>query len=170
MKPVSKRSIAAAFIADRLGICLSGLCLVHCLLTPLLLIALPSLSVATLEGGHHIFHEVLMIILPLVALVAFIPGFRRHHDKRVFYWSLPGLALLALAITVFHDDILWQAAITISGSVLLIRAHILNRHLCACCITHPNKSKGQITLATEFTEILKETSEDAQSRVSSASR
>ncbi|MES2856983.1 MAG: MerC domain-containing protein [Bdellovibrionota bacterium] len=146
MKPApakSSKSIRAAFFADKLGICLSGLCLVHCLLTPFVLIALPSLTVASFES-HHIFHELLLIVLPIVALAAFVPGYLRHRDLRVFFWSIPGLALLAIAATIFHDDIWLQAGVTITGSLLLIKAHMLNRHLCACCESHPKKDETAV--------------------------
>ncbi|HVK60147.1 MAG TPA: MerC domain-containing protein [Bdellovibrionales bacterium] len=136
MSQPQNTALSRARIADKLGICLSGLCLVHCLLTPVVLIALPSLTLVSFES-HHIFHEVLLVILPIVALAAFIPGFRRHGDKRVFFWSVPALALMAVAVTVFHDAIWIQAGLTITGSILLIKAHMLNRHLCACCESHP---------------------------------
>lgn len=140
----SKSFLRAAFWADRLGICLSGLCLIHCLVTPIVLIMLPSVTLASFEG-HHIFHEVLMVILPVVALAAFVPGFRKHKDARVFFWSVPALVLITIAATVFHDDVWIQAAMTITGSALLIKAHLLNRHLCACCETHPKKSEEAVS-------------------------
>jgi hypothetical protein len=150
MKKPSKFALSVAFVADRLGICLSGLCLIHCILTPFVLLALPSLAVASFENeGHHLLHEVLLVILPVLALAAFIPGFRRHRDLRVFYWSVPGIALLAIAVTIFHDNMWIQSGITISGSIFLIRAHVLNRHLCACCESHPKKEEATTLSADE---------------------
>lgn len=131
-------------LADRLGICLSALCLVHCLLTPVLILLLPSLQLFEAHGsGSHIFHEsfhlALLLVLPIVAVLAFVPGFRRHGDKRVFAWSLPGLALVGI-VAFFFEDISWTGSIvSVIGSLMLIRAHMINRKLCACCETEHGK-------------------------------
>ena len=122
-------------IADRLGICLSALCVLHCLLTPFAIALIPAFqSPAFLStGAHGVFHEGLLIVLPILAILAFVPGFKRHRDARVFYWSVPGLAFLLVATIYLHDDFVEQAMLSIPGSLLLIRAHWLNRSLCACC-------------------------------------
>ena len=121
--------------ADLLGLGLSVLCLIHCLLTPILLILLPSLSFLTSESEHEWLHRILLAVLPLLALAAFVPGYFRHRDKRVFYWGLPGIVLLAIGVVVFEGQIGAQASVTIAGSLFLIRSHLLNRELCACCET-----------------------------------
>ena len=119
--------------ADRVGIWLSSLCAIHCALTPAVLLLLPTIEIT---AYHEVLHRSLFLVLPVVAILAFIPGYRRHGDRRVFAWSLPGFALLA--ITAFHGvkDPYAQAAVTIAGSLLLIRAHYLNRALSACCPAH----------------------------------
>lgn len=119
-------------LADKIGIGLSGLCLLHCLLTPILILLIPSMSV----GGHDMVHVALFAVLPFVALAAFVPGFKRHHDKRVFYWALPGIALIAIGAVVLDGQMLAETGSTILGSLLLIRAHLLNRELCVCCEHH----------------------------------
>lgn len=134
-------------LADRLGICLSALCLVHCLLTPVLILLLPSLQLVDAhgaEGGHahETFHLALLLVLPILAVMAFIPGYRRHGDKRVFAWAAPGLILVAL-VAIFFEDISWTGSlISVAGSLMLIRAHVINRRLCACCETgHGKRSR-----------------------------
>ncbi len=119
-------------LADRLGICLSALCVIHCLLTPVVLIALPSMRLLEM---HETYHQFMLVILPLLAILAFIPGFRLHRDPRVFMWAVPGLVLIALGAIVFHERVWLEAAASIAGSVLLIRSHLLNRTLCSCCET-----------------------------------
>ncbi len=125
--------------ADRLGLCLSLLCLIHCVLTPILLIAIPSLVILEEHHEHEFLHQALFAILPVLAIAAFIPGFRRHGDKRVFFWGFPGIAFLAVGVLVFDGQMGPQALFTIAGSLFLIRAHLLNRHLCACCETGHGK-------------------------------
>jgi hypothetical protein len=121
-------------LADRLGICLSSLCLIHCLLAPLVLL-LPSLGFLQIEEW---FHGVLLIAAPLVALLAFIPGYRRHQNKMVFVWSSAGFVLFIAAVAFFEHGSILGATVSVLGSLLMIRAHLFNRRLCACCETHPH--------------------------------
>lgn len=132
---------------DRLGIGLSLLCLVHCILTPVLLALLP--VGAALGFWEHGFHQVFLLIVPFVALIAFIPGWRRHGDARIWILGVLGIALLALGVAVAEffghgvgaGGVAWaplaaELGFTIAGGACLIRAHLLNRELCACCGEH----------------------------------
>jgi hypothetical protein len=117
--------------ADRVGVFLSAACAIHCLLTPFMILALPSLGLFEL---HHQFHETLLVILPLVALLAFIPGYLNHRDRRIFFWAAPGFALIASVAFLFeHTHDILPTIVSIAGSLCLIQAHLLNRRLCACC-------------------------------------
>jgi hypothetical protein len=130
--------------ADRLGICLSALCIVHCLLTPVVFLLLPGLS---LFAYHEAFHLPLLIALPALALLAFIPGFRRHQDPKIFFWAVPGMALVVVAVLVFENNIWLEVPLSISGSLCLIRAHVLNRRLCACCVIGHNEASAVRTFS-----------------------
>ena len=136
---------------DRLGICLSVLCLVHCLMTPLILGLVP--VGAALGFWQHGFHQVFLLVVPVVALIAFVPGWKLHRDSRVWYWGGSGIVLLALGVAageiVGHEAVTdltltawtlkaWSSvavelALTLAGGACLIRAHLLNRELCVCC-------------------------------------
>lgn len=128
--------------ADRLGICLSGLCLIHCLLTPIVLVLLPTVQVLAI---HEELHHWLLVTLPVIAILAFVPGFRRHKNSKIFYWALPGFALLVTS-HFFEESLLVATAFSVLGSACLIRAHFLNRHLCACCASHPMKLRPNSVL------------------------
>lgn len=121
-------------LADRLGICLSGLCVVHCILTPIILIFLPALPFL----ASPLVHQLLAIILPFIAIAAFVPGWRRHRDARIFAWGICGLALLVFAAFSPGGILttLQETLISIIGSAALIHAHLINRRLCQCCSTH----------------------------------
>src|SRR3712207_3783581 len=69
-------------LADRAGICLSAICIVHCILTPVILLALPAFQF--FEWYHESLHVIFAVIIPLLALAAFVPGYRLHGEKRVF--------------------------------------------------------------------------------------
>lgn len=126
----SRLTVLMEKVADRLGICLSALCVVHCLLTPFVLLLLPSVQLLSL---HESYHQFMLVILPALAVIAFIPGYRLHRERRIFMWAIPGLALIVLGALVFHDFLYLEIASSVLGSLFLIRAHLLNRVLCSCC-------------------------------------
>lgn len=116
---------------DKWGIWLSGLCMVHCVLTPIVLLALPMMTFLATEWVHI----VLACVLPLVAFGAFLPGFRRHRDWVVIELGLIGLVFIIFAaIDPFHIlNEVTEGAVTSCGSLSLIAAHLRNRrhHHCA---------------------------------------
>ena len=118
--------------ADQLGIFLSALCIVHCVLTPVLLVLLPTLQLFFLREE---FHAYLAVIIPVTCLIAFVPGYRAHRRKSVFLWSVAGLAFILAALFAPHgaSEIWLESGLSITGGSMLIRAHLLNRRLCRCC-------------------------------------
>lgn len=118
---------------DRLGIFISSLCIVHCLLLPIFILSLPIMARYYL--AHPWFHVVIAVLVIPVGLFAFIRGFRHHRKKIVVGLGIPGLLIVAfgplLVHTLFNK---WnEAAILLVGSALLIAAHILNRRECKTC-------------------------------------
>lgn len=111
---------------DATGIAGSLACLAHCLLLPAAAAALPWLGAFSGEW----LHQVLAVGLVLPALLAFVPGFRRHGTWLPGFLVLAGLA--ALNIGAFAAPLGWEAALTVAGGLSLIAAHGLNRHLCRC--------------------------------------
>lgn len=134
-----KSRTALQVIADKAGICLSVICIVHCLLTPALLLALPAMQF--FDWWHESLHITFAVIIPVLALAAFIPGYRLHREKRVFKIAAVGFVLVISAITIPHIlGIEWlEAVLSVAGSIFLVRAHLLNRHLCTCCRTGHGK-------------------------------
>ncbi len=78
---------------DSLAIGMSLLCAVHCLLTPLALIALPLLA-STFWVSEQFHLWMLLLVLPTTSLAVYT-GWRKHHDRAVVLLSLGGMALLS---------------------------------------------------------------------------
>ena len=107
---------------DRLAIGLSGLCVVHCLATAVL-IALASAAGGLLLSPH--IHEFgLAIAIPLGAL-ALGRGIWAHGYMMPSSVGALGLGVMAGALTLPHSDM--EVVYTLIGVGLLALGHDLNR-------------------------------------------
>jgi hypothetical protein len=106
---------------DGVGVLLSGLCAVHCLLG-LLLVSLLGL------GGQFLLspeiHRVGLALAVAVGLVTIGLGALRHGRLEPLLLGACGIALMALAVIAGHGP--QEAALTISGVALVAFAHIRN--------------------------------------------
>ncbi|MFL2552748.1 MAG: MerC domain-containing protein [Gammaproteobacteria bacterium] len=119
-------------IIDNLGITVSSVCAIHCVLLPAIFIIAPYSFLAS-----HEFHEALIYFILPCAAIAFVLGCRKHGDVKVAIMGTLGVILLASSL-LFHDifhaeehsEELITVIITIAGSVMLILSHLRNRKLC----------------------------------------
>ena len=115
---------------DRVGIVLSGLCAIHCVLTIVLVSAMGL-------GGSFLLspeiHRVGLIIATLVAAVAIGWGAVRHRVAAPFVIAMTGLTFMGGALAAPHGY--KEAVLTIIGVALVSLGHILNvrhAHSAAC--------------------------------------
>tara|TARA_Y100000992_G_scaffold44482_1_gene25396 strand:+ start:2054 stop:2449 length:396 start_codon:yes stop_codon:yes gene_type:complete len=119
-------------IIDNLGITISSVCAIHCVLLPAILIIAPYSFLAS-----HEFHEALIYFILPCAAIAFILGCRKHGDIKVAIMGTLGVMLLGSSL-LFHDifhadqhsEELITVLITVAGSLMLILSHLRNRKLC----------------------------------------
>ncbi len=119
---------------DSVGQAVSGLCIAHCVLLPLVLGLLPLAAAELLEaeGVHH----ALIVLAAVGALAAFIPGWRLHRDTWVPALAALGLALLAsgaFLVPEAETSIPWETFLTLGGGVGMALAHGRNRSLRRRC-------------------------------------
>ena len=81
---------------DHLAIGMAAVCAIHCLLSPILIMALP--IVATSFFVHQDFHLwMIILVLPTTVFAVFM-GCRSHKDRLVLALSAIGLSILLLAL------------------------------------------------------------------------
>ena len=109
-----------------MGISLSGLCVLHCLLLPVVLALLPMWTLG--ESFHAWLHPVFAIILVPTTFVAAVGGFQRHASWQVVWFLAVGLTVIVVAGFLGHDQpgAELETIVTIGGSGLLITGHVLN--------------------------------------------
>ena len=118
---------------DRLGAWTSVLCVLHCLLTPILLSF--SAVLAHLLPGDETVHRVLAMLVACFGAFALVNGYRRHRQRSVMVLLLSGLGCI-FAAAWFGDYLpshLWEVGITFMGSALMVTAHRLNHSFCKAC-------------------------------------
>lgn len=108
-------------VLDRVAITLSGLCVLHCLALPLLIVSAPFLAQFS-EG--HLHAQMLVIVLPMSA-IALTMGFRRHQSRTIIAWGIVGMLLLVVGGTVMHArfGIVADRLFTICGAIILAVTH-----------------------------------------------
>ncbi len=128
----NRQSTKVNDIWDRLGIAGSVLCVLHCVLTPFLIGYLSAVGMGFV--GDEIVHKILAIVLLVVAVLAFAPGYKKHANKAVIAAGGAGVALIVgggLVLEPFIGHGL-EIGLTIAGSVLLVGAHGANWRLNDC--------------------------------------
>lgn len=111
---------------DRLAIGTSAACLVHCLLLPLLIAALPSASRA-LELPEALHLYAFAAAVP-ISVLAILRGYRHHGLLLPAGLGLTGLTLLGFGALVGRHGLV-EIGSTLVGSTVLGLAHLHNWQL-----------------------------------------
>lgn len=106
---------------DRLAMGLSGLCLVHCLATAVLLALL---SAAGGLLGEPIIHEIGLVLAMILGAIALGRGAVEHGFVMPSAIGGLGLGVMAGALSLGHDG--GEALYTVIGVMVLALGHRLN--------------------------------------------
>ncbi|HMB98568.1 MAG TPA: MerC domain-containing protein [Balneolaceae bacterium] len=124
------KNITITGLWDRIGLSVSGICAVHCLLFPVLITTLPLWPIAFTihEWAHPVF---IGLLLPVVYFAAR----RSHFNKKIILFLVSGFLLIVSGWLIGHFWIgAWfETTATLIGSVMLIAGHWMNyRHHRTC--------------------------------------
>ena len=120
---------------DRFAIGASGLCLLHCLLLPIILVGLPS-GIHALGGGETFHLIILSTAIPL-SMWGLISGRKLHDAIRPVQLGVAGLLFLVTGISFeLAEAPLIGTMLTVCGSLILVGAHILNWKLRSAALRH----------------------------------
>lgn len=131
---VAKRDSKLIAALDVAGMTASTLCLIHCLAMPIIIALIPAFAAQLFESEW--FHVVLAFAVLVFCLLAFIPGYTRHGDKRLIWIGAVGLSFVFFATFVARY---WSESAEIGlvtvGNLVLVGGHLLNRKLTqkVCC-------------------------------------
>src|SRR3954453_6501698 len=106
---------------DRIAMGLSGLCLVHCVATAVLLGLLASAGGLL---GSPLIHELGLMLAMVFGSIALVRGVFEHGFMMPSAIGGLGLGVMAGALTLPHDGT--EAAYTVVGVMILALGHRLN--------------------------------------------
>jgi len=109
---------------DRLAIGLSGLCVVHCIASAVLLAMLSTVGGLLLDP---IFHEIGLTLAIVMGAIALGRGVVEHGYAMPVSMGAFGLGMMAGAMTLPHDGSGAETLWTVVGVGLLAFGHDLNR-------------------------------------------
>ncbi len=130
---LGSRSRMLAFPVDQIGVWTSTLCVIHCLLTPVLL----SLSVVSAHflPSEEKTHRTLAVAIAALGAIALVKGYRSHRSSRVLLLMIAGLVFI-FGGAYWGDHLPSHGAevfVTFIGSGFMIAAHRINHTFCRDC-------------------------------------
>ncbi len=130
------KSVTASVLWDRFGIGVSGICVIHCLIFPVLISILPLSTFLPVmhEWAHPIF------VLSIVPIIYFASR-RSHYDFTITAFLVTGFLLVLFGWLLGHYwlGIWFETYSTVLGSGLLIAGHWMNYLHHQKCTNHNHK-------------------------------
>ncbi len=120
-------------LLDSLAVALSGVCAVHCLALPLVVVAYPLLGSWSMD--ELLFHRLLLIVIIPVSLIALLLGYYTHRSRQVAVLGTLGIAILALVAVSGHDwlSMTGERLATTAGGLILASGHLINAVIAQRC-------------------------------------
>jgi MerC mercury resistance protein len=114
---------------DKVGIAITSLCAIHCIMLPVLLPVLPLLGLSAWH--NHAFERIILLITMVLGFITLFAGFHRYHKKIYPFYSLFLGGFIYWQKDIFGHD--YEHYILIVGASFVVLAHILNIRLCNKC-------------------------------------
>src|SRR5690625_5772545 len=120
--PLPEKRLTESLLWDRIGIGISGICAIHCLILPVLISLMPLWGFTSFMHGwaHPIF---LLLLVPTI----FYAARRSYFDRQIVGHMLSGLLLVLTGRLAAHCwlALLFETAVTLAGGGLLVTGHWL---------------------------------------------
>lgn len=124
---------SVAIPIDQLGIWTSTICVIHCLVTPIVL-SVSAVSAHFLPSEERT-HRIIAVVIATLGALALVRGYRSHRSLRVLLTMIAGLSCIFAG--AFWGDRLpshgAEVLITLIGSGFMITAHRMNHTFCRNC-------------------------------------
>tara|TARA_B100000886_G_C20285458_1_gene433110 strand:- start:75 stop:488 length:414 start_codon:yes stop_codon:yes gene_type:complete len=136
-----KISKTSQITLDKAAVYLSALCAIQCLILPLSMIFLP--SVTLISFSEELFHTLLLFLVIPISAFAMLTGCKKHKNYNIIFYGALGLAILLVSAIYGHDLFgeSGEIASTLVGASVLSFGHIKNQKLCKECCHQPSSGE-----------------------------
>lgn len=114
---------------DKVGIAITSLCAIHCIMLPVLLPLLPLMGLTV--AHNHAFERIILLITMVLGFITLFAGFHRYHRKLYPFYSLFIGGFIYWQKDLFGPA--YEHYILIVGASFVVLAHLLNLRLCNHC-------------------------------------
>jgi hypothetical protein len=145
---VNSSNVTESRTFDFIGITLSILCAIHCVITPFLIISVPALG-ELFES--KIFHATLILLVVFSFYQSVYKHYKLHGSKLTLGLGFIGFVLILVNYVselfahshgdehghhevAAHGDETIMIAVAIAGGIFLVTSHILNIRNCRCLV------------------------------------
>ena len=117
-------------VTDKMAIGLSVACAIHCLVLPILILMLPSITALKLD--NEAFHLWMVVAVIPCSIYALFLGCKQHNRRRLVFLTFIGLAMLLLALLLGEERIggAGEKIMTLVGASIVALGHWRNFRLC----------------------------------------
>jgi hypothetical protein len=109
---------------DKFAVLLSGACVIHCALIPVVLIVMPAFGGHLLEA-ETTTHWLLLGVAAPVSVVALGAGYKRHGHGATIWLGLAGLLVMFLGVSHLFGRA-FEVPVTLLGVAMIAIVHLLN--------------------------------------------
>ena len=124
---------------DKIGLFLSGVCLLHCLITPIVVTLIPILSLS-LSIEHIMFHTIMLWLVVPTSCIALFLGCRKHKKASIVIIGAAGMLVL-ISVALFGHDLYGhdnEKVVTTIGGLIIAFSHYLNYRACQSIVCPSN--------------------------------
>lgn len=116
---------------DKFAIFLSGVCLLHCLIAPILITLLPIISSSALVE-EVMFHKLMLWVVLPTSFIALFLGCRKHKQFAIASSGILGISILVAVALFGHEwfGVAGEKIATTLGGLVLALSHYLNYRAC----------------------------------------
>lgn len=116
---------------DNIGVTISSLCLIHCILLPILILFFPIISLYYLM--NEIYEWVFLCLSIIVGFFSLCLGHKKHKSSLALKTLIFGFTFLVISKIFHNSDNTLHSVLVLFGGSLIIFSHILNKKLCDSC-------------------------------------
>ena len=111
---------------DVMGMIISGLCAIHCVSLPILLLTGLAVGFSSMGPVHDKVEISIMLLSTIIVTWAMMRGFKAHGDRKPVIWALIGIALLFIGFFWINTA---GHLIMALGGIFVAIGHLVNLRL-----------------------------------------